>query len=241
MRHQCSGFTLIELLVVIAIIAILAAILFPVILAAKAMAIQSSCQSNIKQLGVAMSLYAEANDNRLPEYDKGTGDDRLMWWDFIYPYLKTGKIYRCPALLDSRGASTIYGPHNRVYGYGVATPHLFSSNGVPPKLSQVKRPTKVMMICDSYTYDYDVNHELVVAGMPCVYCRCTKGPTGHSWNYGLVYRPDGNVAGRHDGRTVVLYVDEHVRAWKKEYVTHEYDSVADSGNNDMWGHFDNIR
>jgi prepilin-type N-terminal cleavage/methylation domain-containing protein len=53
------GFTLIELLVVIAIIAILAAVLFPVFAQARAKARQTSCLSNMRQLGTSMRMYAQ--------------------------------------------------------------------------------------------------------------------------------------------------------------------------------------
>ena len=56
------GFTLIELLVVIAIIAILAAILFPVFAQAREKARQTSCLSNIKQIDLAMLMYAQDFD-----------------------------------------------------------------------------------------------------------------------------------------------------------------------------------
>lgn len=60
------GFTLIELLVVIAIIAILAAILFPVFASARAKARQTTCLSNLKQLSLAESMYADDWSNRWP-------------------------------------------------------------------------------------------------------------------------------------------------------------------------------
>ncbi|MEI6502796.1 MAG: DUF1559 domain-containing protein [Armatimonadota bacterium] len=61
-----KGFTLIELLVVIAIIAILAAILFPVFAKAREKARQASCQSNLKQLSVALMQYMQDYDGTVP-------------------------------------------------------------------------------------------------------------------------------------------------------------------------------
>src|SRR5689334_7244040 len=61
-----QAFTLIELLVVIGIIAILAAILFPVFAQAREKARNSSCISNLKQIGVACNMYAQDYDERLP-------------------------------------------------------------------------------------------------------------------------------------------------------------------------------
>jgi prepilin-type N-terminal cleavage/methylation domain-containing protein len=65
-RSSGTGFTLIELLVVIAIIAILAAILFPVFAQAREKARQTSCTSNLKQLGKAIMMYTQDYDETLP-------------------------------------------------------------------------------------------------------------------------------------------------------------------------------
>lgn len=61
-----KGFTLIELLVVIAIIAILAAILFPVFVNAREKARQTTCLSNMKQLGAAFKMYLDDSNSRYP-------------------------------------------------------------------------------------------------------------------------------------------------------------------------------
>jgi prepilin-type N-terminal cleavage/methylation domain-containing protein/prepilin-type processing-associated H-X9-DG protein len=61
-----EGFTLIELLVVIAIIAILAALLFPVFNIARNKAHAAQCQSNLKQIGLAIAMYSSDYDDRFP-------------------------------------------------------------------------------------------------------------------------------------------------------------------------------
>src|SRR5579872_660762 len=68
LKMKTKGFTLIELLVVIAIIAVLAAILFPVFAAAREMARQTTCASNLKQIGTAVTMYRQDYDEAFPPY-----------------------------------------------------------------------------------------------------------------------------------------------------------------------------
>src|SRR6186997_2874835 len=96
-----KGFTLIELLVVIAIIAILAAILFPVFARARENARRSSCQSNLKQLGLGFAQYTQDYDERLPEFSNGnpvTGPFAFDGWgNSIQSYVKSYQILKCPS------------------------------------------------------------------------------------------------------------------------------------------------
>ena len=95
-KNAKSAFTLIELLVVIAIIAILAAILFPVFARARENARRSSCQSNLKQIGLGIIQYVQDYDEKLP-YACDDNDGQRPWQVTTQPYLKSAQIFKCPS------------------------------------------------------------------------------------------------------------------------------------------------
>ncbi len=91
------GFTLVELLIVISIIAILIAILFPVFNRARKQAVQSDCQSNLRQLATALSMYTTDHDNVYPLAVDATWLDGPCWGDAIWSYAKNEDVYNCKA------------------------------------------------------------------------------------------------------------------------------------------------
>jgi len=105
---------MVELLVVIAVIAILAAILFPVFARAKAQAKQTTCISNLKQIGTSISLYEDDYDDIFPAaVDPSDKFAPQIWSGFpqwqemipkmpllheaLQPYLKSKEVFHCPA------------------------------------------------------------------------------------------------------------------------------------------------
>jgi len=159
---QRRGFTLIELLVVIAIIAILAAILFPVFERARAKANSASCQSQLKQIGMAFIMYAQDYDEAFPE---GEGQFRradfpyLPAWDIGYdpypgksgwavylaPYVKSAAVFDCPS-------GPIHNQNNslkRSYGWN----NRGTANMVSGAAGSIEYPAETHLVCDaSYPY-----------------------------------------------------------------------------------------
>ena len=131
------GFTLVELLIVIGIVAALAAILFPVFLAARTRAGTTTCTSNLRQLHLAFSLYAADNNGYMPPYvtrvhqitrPDGTTfivpDQSESLVASVAPYVQAPGIWFCPAdpfagddgVVDGYAYRNRYTSYNCLYG-----------------------------------------------------------------------------------------------------------------------------
>jgi len=98
-----KGFTLVELLIVVAIIAVLLSVLVPTLNKARGMAKSVTCLSQLKQIGLAYTIYAEDHSYRVvspriylsksqkkfyEETYKLFGGNQVLWWDLLVPYLQ---------------------------------------------------------------------------------------------------------------------------------------------------------
>lgn len=118
MKFYRKAFTLIELLVVIAIIAILAAILFPVLAQAREAAKKVQCISNHKQLAMGTVMYLNDNDDQYPAGMQAGTDNKLAFvHDLTFPYRKNADIIGCPSYPDGPGQD-FTGPNWQANQYG---------------------------------------------------------------------------------------------------------------------------
>jgi len=214
-----SGFTLIELLVVVAIIALLAAFLFPVFATAREKARQTACAGNLRQLGMAIALYAQDADETVPNVTGGPQGEHFPggWVYFdtfpdgpfdvtrgsIYPYVKNRAVYVCPD--DDRGQK-----HGLSYAindclHRVPVPFVGMSFGRP--LADFKEPSAIMLLGEE------------AAG---------SDPRRDTTNDGgLAFGGDG-LSSRHQEGDEVLFLDSHVKWYRQDQAQKTRSAGADA-------------
>jgi len=214
--RQRSAFTLIELLVVIAIIAILAAMLLPALGAAKLRAWTITCNSNLHQISLGLTMFADENNGFYPE----SGDDipwnslnpdspTNSWMQQIFRYTAATNLYHCPAnkLLPLEGQSWFN------YFNGVRAAYILVTNAAAVDSKKIRFPTQYVLSGDTLDFtpadaDKDDYTQNCVGG-------AANGTPWEAWQ-------------AHNKGQNILFGDGHAR-WYKGYETNDmtfrYDSI----------------
>lgn len=198
------AFTLIELLVVIAIIAILAAILFPVFAQVREKARATDCLSNMRQIGMAASMYFTDNEGQL--FFHHAGLDEIFWMDEFAPYMKNQRLGIC----RSDPATASVNPNSGKVLRPSYLLNAYFTHNFPPEDESDPQPKNKYVQDDS---------RMVSPAETILFCESGITAQGHNqddydaWNGLSNVEPLFNIM-RHSGGTNYTFVDGHA-GWKK--------------------------
>lgn len=219
------AFTLVELLVVISIIALLMAILLPSLQRARKQARATVCQSNLRQVGLAVNLYAENFDYYVP---RGSWGDEPIWFMVLLPFLsheedthdyRNVKIYRCPSFpRTGNGLNDVPNSEQTVcyvingWGPDGADIHY------PTRLSDIRRPASMIYLADNEDGWW---RPVITASDDPGIMRCDIFHVGHlPWSSSTDLTTGRRIARqRHRDGCNVLYLDWHAGWVKGEEMT----------------------
>jgi prepilin-type N-terminal cleavage/methylation domain-containing protein/prepilin-type processing-associated H-X9-DG protein len=144
------AFTLIELLVNIAIISLLAAILFPAFGRARENARRSTCQSNLRQIGMGIMQYTQDYDEIYPMAGSNAGN----WAQTIQPYVKSTQIFACPTNTANKSVMNSVIPSPAIPRSYAATVHILGQSGSGAAqpfvmMAAISTPSQKIMVSES--------------------------------------------------------------------------------------------
>lgn len=221
------AFTLIELLVVISIIGILMAIMLPSLHRVREQARETSCRSNLKNIGVTVLLYLQDNDFRMPDFHTHTNncnghlwrtpagrllradEDRSYWGVLYYDYVKEEELFGCPSF---KNFSQIVA-QDMLYDGGDIENAAYSMNGwlSKEKVTAMRRQAEVVVAHDHMEPRIENSNDMLFAENGENLAHYREGG-GRSQYYRGIFRHAIRKAGDYEtgGRLNCLWLDGHV-------------------------------
>ena len=196
------GFTLLEILVVLAISVLLAIISFAVFSRARENGRSVSCQSQLKQIGLAFQQYVQDNSGLYPQPSTTQNDGSEVYWPtYLDPYTKDTKIFFCPNLVKID--NLVFQQMKTTYAYNGLVLEQISTS--PPKVrlksnfheSIIKNPSEVFLNLDQ-TGDVNLEEKVPVSAAGCTDLLTPEAPEFY-------------VAALHSGGANYSFYDGHAK------------------------------